>query len=93
MRRLFALALFLFASPARAGDVLRYIVVYNVNDEKLILMDSYGEKYVVEAHIYCWEHQGFERGDIVLSTENLDICVSSTLISTESGETCEVWCP
>lgn len=90
--RYLLLALLLLASPAHA-EVYRYVVVANLDDDKLLLVDAYGENFIVEARVYCWEHRGFARGNILLSSENLDLCVSSTLISVKTGESCEVWCP
>jgi len=90
--RYLLLALLLLASPAWA-DVYQYVVVRNIDDEKLVLMDLYGDVVVVEATLYCFEGFGFAEGDMVLSTENLSICAMATLISPSSRQTCDVWCP
>lgn len=93
-RALVALAVVaaLFVAPAFGQSVRAYVIVANINDDKLVLADRYGSKHVVEAKTYCLG-TGWEEGTIVLSTENLDICVSSTLISRTTGDTCDVWCP
>lgn len=94
MKRLLTLlVLFGFTPSAAAADVYPYIVLANIDDDKIILVDVLGEKYVVEALSYCFDFQGFDEDDIVYSTENLYACAVSTLISRTTGETCEVFCP
>lgn len=64
----------------------------NIDDEKLVLVGGSGAKYVVEAQTYCLGF-GWEPGSLVLSTEDLDFCTTSMLISKASKNTCAVWCP
>ena len=92
MKKLIASALLMLPLVAGAFGAQYYAVIANVNDEKLVLVDRWGSKFIVSAKIYCWESQ-FPRGAVILSTNDLSICVQSTLVNTATGNTCEVWCP
>lgn len=86
------LSLLLSGNVAQAGSVTAYVILANVNDDKLVLEDSYGQRHVISPKIFCFSWQGFDSGDIVYSTENLDACTSSTLISKRTHRTCDVYC-
>lgn len=92
-RALIALAtvVSLAVGPAFAKTVHVYGIVANINGSKLVLTDPYGIKRIVKAQTYCLG-AGWGEGTVVLSTEDLNFCVSSTLISKATGDTCEIWC-
>lgn len=82
--------LLLLGGTVWARSLSTYVVLANIDDEKLVLMDASRNKFIVEAKTYCFN---FEEGTIVYSTEPLDICVSSTLINKNTRQTCDIWCP
>lgn len=85
--------LFLGTPAVEARSTHLYAVAANMNDDKLLLVDQYQQTYVVEAMTYCFDYQGFDRGDVIISTKDLGACATSTLISRRTGESCEVFCP
>lgn len=91
MRYLILLLLAVF--PVNAASSYQYTVVANVDDEKLVLIDSFGETHVVEAQAYCYSALGFDEGDTVLAVDSLNACAMTTLISLSQRQTCKVWCP
>lgn len=89
MKKISFLLAMILASSASARGVYRYLIVHT-DESKLVLRNEY-DTYAISAKIYCWEHEGFSQGEVVLSTKNLDACTTTTLISA-SGNTCETWC-
>jgi len=83
------LAILLSTKIVDARSVYYYVILANVNDDKFILVDAYGEKVFVEAKSYCFD---FDEEEAVLSTNDLSSCLTSVLIEPRSGKTCEVWC-
>jgi hypothetical protein len=92
VKRLVLAVLLLAVPTTSARGLYRYVIVANVDEDKLVLADEYGQTHAVGAKVYCWEHQGFEADELVLSTENLDTCSSATLVNPRTRKTCEVWC-
>lgn len=83
------LSIFLLTKSVGARSVYYYVILANINDDKLVLSDIDGTKVFVEAKSYCF---GFDEDVTVISTNDLSSCTTSVLIQPRSGKTCEVWC-
>ena len=92
LRKLLTLAV-LVSPPLYANGAHTYVVLANIRDTKLVLMDGYDVTRIVEAQLFCYDFRGFDKGDRVFATDNLDACATSTLVSERTGSTCKVWCP
>lgn len=89
MKKIIFLLAILMCLSSSAARVYYYKILANVNDDKFVLVDRYGTVTVIEAKTYCF---GFDQDDVILATDDLTSCLSSVIIHTSSGKTCEVWC-
>lgn len=92
MKKLLVTLTLLIAPMTGASGLKVYGILAAIDDEMLVLMDRFSQRYLVHAKTYCWSTRGFDEGDVVYSLDDLSFCTSATLISKRGGETCEVWC-